>query len=32
MLGTGTDAGKLIVKTQYDDLATDVIENKVEAE
>ena len=32
VLGTEGDAGKLIVTTQYDDLATDVIENKVEAE
>ena len=31
-IGTGDDAGKLVVTTQYDDLATDVIINKVEAE
>ena len=30
--GTGADAGFLIVTTQYDDAATDVLVNKVEAE
>jgi len=34
MLGYGTvgNAGKLIVTTQYDDEATDVLSNEVEAE
>ena len=30
--GTGADAGFLIVTTQFDDAATDVLVNKVEAE
>tara|TARA_B110000259_G_scaffold42820_1_gene49361 strand:+ start:1298 stop:1789 length:492 start_codon:yes stop_codon:yes gene_type:complete len=33
VLGTGTDAGMLIVTTQYDDdAATDILSNKVEVE
>ena len=32
MLGTGDDAGMLIVTTQYDDAATDTLSNKVEVE
>ena len=31
-LGTGDDAGFLIVKTQYDESSSDVLQNKVEAE
>ena len=32
MLGEGDDAGFLIVKTQYDESSSDVLQNKVEAE
>ena len=32
MLGTGDDDGFLIVKTQYDESSSDVLQNKVEAE
>ena len=32
MLGTGLDVGMLIVTTQYDDAATDILTNKVAVE